>query len=73
MSKYKCDVCESIIDEDDIEYVRETYESYYGVTDLPGRHYFYMPICPFSTAAFSSGVISMECWVDCAELSFFIE
>ena len=29
--------------------------------------------CPFSTAALSSGVISMECWVDCAELSFFIE
>ena len=46
MTKYKCDYCEVIVDEDDIEYKLESYESYYGVTDLPGRHYFYMPICP---------------------------
>ena len=46
MIKYKCDNCDSIVDKEDIEYKEESYESYYGVTDLPGRHYFDLLICP---------------------------
>ena len=46
MQKYRCDHCEAIVNEDDIEYVRESYESYYGVTHLPGRHYFSIMVCP---------------------------
>ena len=43
---YRCDNCDAVVHEDDIEYHNTSYEEYYGVTHLAGRHYFYINYCP---------------------------
>lgn len=42
-----CESCGELFEEDDIFFKETSYEEYLGVTDLPGRHYFDLAMCPF--------------------------